>query len=138
MEEGVPMPVSEPTMPHHSSRLYRSSVVGMCLWRACVCGAPCGLEDSHSSSIAPGSWPAPPPVLQQGHAEQGVGGAMMSPEQIHFKRPFSEGLTTGQFFALCTILPDHFWEQHLIDPHKSDFIIAGMKTNFVASSPLQK
>lgn len=62
----------------------------------------------------------------------------MSPDQRPCKWPSSERPTTGQFFARHTVLPEHFWEQHLRDPCKSDFRAAGMKTNLGASSPVQK
>ena len=77
-------------------------------------------------------------VLPEGHAEWGVGGAVMSPEQTPCTRPFSECPMAGQFFAFHTILPDHFWERHLGVPCKGDFIVDGMKTTSGAGSPLQK
>lgn len=105
--------------------------LGMCLWNALWSG---GL-----TLILYCTWllACPPLVLWDGHAEWSLGQVMMSPEQMPCKKRCFECPTTGQFFALHTILPDHFWRQHLRDPCKGDFILAGMKTNLGASSPLQ-
>lgn len=124
------MPVSKPTMPLPlSSHQWQ----GMCLWRPLWSG---GLP-----LILCCTWllASPPLALREGHAEEGFGGAMMSPEWRHIRHKALLWMPHNRT-VLC--LPYHsYWPflgAHPRDPCKGDFILAGMKTDLGVGSSLQK